>query len=119
MDKSTIVDKKNVTKINKYIYQAITKFDDFRRKSPVTLFDISLSDLSNETYNQLNIYIADCKSAGEIHRKLNGIMTEVIALIYKQSESLILSNIKYEDTSWVKKAINEIRERIRNRWDLT
>ena len=43
-------------------------------------------------------------------------MTEVIALIYKQSESLIISNIEYEDIVWVKKTINEIRERIRNKW---
>ena len=40
-------------------------------------------------------------------------MIEVIALIYKQSESLILSNVKYEDITWVKKAINEIRDLIK------
>jgi|SRR6478736_7546622 len=60
MDK-TIIDK-NGKKINKYIYQAITKFDDFRRKSPVTFFDINKDDLSTKTKNQLNDYVKDCNS---------------------------------------------------------
>src|SRR6188472_4092365 len=93
MDKSTIVDKKNVTKINKYIYQTITKFDDFIRKSPVTLFDIFIGDLSEETKKQLNDYTKTCNTQRKRYLKLNGIMTEVIALIYKQAESLILSNL--------------------------
>jgi hypothetical protein len=114
VDKS-IVDK-NGNKINKYIYQAITKFNDFRRKSSVIFFDIFKEDLSIETKKHLNEYIKDCNSEIKIYQKLNGIMTEVIALIYKQAESLILSNLEYEDLVWIKKAINEIRERIKNRW---
>lgn len=43
-------------------------------------------------------------------------MTEVIAQIYKQAESLILSNVEYMDIVWVKKTINEIREIITKRW---
>ena len=116
---SKTIEDKNRNKINKYIYQAVTKFDEFRRKSLVTFFDITIKDLSNETWQQLNEYIADCNSEDKIHRKLDGIITEVIALIYKQAESLILSSITYEDITWVKKAINEIRERIKKRWRFT
>src|SRR4051812_37210406 len=101
MDK-TIIDKHG-NKINKYIHQSITKFNDFRRKSAVTFFDINKDDLATETKRQLNYYVKDCDSKLKIYQKLNGIITEVIALIYKQAESLILSNIKYEDITWVKK----------------
>jgi hypothetical protein len=111
----SIVDKNGI-KINKYINRAATKFQDIRRKSSVTFFDIFNEDLSNETKKHLNDYINDYNSESKIYQKLNGIMTEVIALIYKQAESLILSNLEYEDLVWIKKAINEIRERIKNRW---
>jgi hypothetical protein len=116
MDKS--MEDKNGKKINKYVYQAITKLQDFRRKSPATFFDIFKDDLSNETVKRLNNYITDCNSENKIYKKLNGLMTEVIALIYKQAESLILSNIENEDVVWVKKAINEMRQLIKNRWRL-
>lgn len=64
----------------------------------------------------MNEYIKDCNSGCRIYEKLNGIMTEVIAQIYKQAESLILSNVEYMDIVWVKKTINEIREIITKRW---
>src|SRR4029079_13636771 len=105
MDKTTI--DEHGKKINKYMYQAITKFQDIRRKSPVTFFDIVKADLSSETKKHLNEYIKDCNSESKIYQKLNGIMTEVISLIYKRAESLILSNLKFEDEVWVKKTINE------------
>jgi hypothetical protein len=111
-----VLEDKNNKKLNKYIYQSIIKFKDFRRKSPVTFFDIFKDDLANETRKQLNYYVKDCDSEIKIYHKLNGIITEVIALIYKQTESLILSSIEYEDTGWIEKTINEIRERIKNRW---
>jgi len=84
---SKTIEDKNRIKINKYVYQAVTKFVKFRRKSAITFFDITIKDLSNETGQQLNEYIADCNSEDKIHQKLDGIMTEVIALIYKQAES--------------------------------
>jgi hypothetical protein len=114
MDKS--IEDKNGKKFNKYIHQAITKFQDFRRKSSLTFFYIFKDDLSAETKKHLNDYIKTCNTPKKRYQKLNGIMTEVIALIYKQAESLILSNIELEDIIWVKKAINEIRERLRNKW---
>ena len=114
MDKTTI--DEHGKKINKYMYQAITKFQDIRRKSPVTFFDIVKADLSSETKKHLNEYIKDCNSESKIYQKLNGIMTEVISLIYKRAESLILSNLKFEDEVWVKKTINEICSLIKNRW---
>jgi hypothetical protein len=115
MDKST-VDDNNGYKINKYIYQAVTKFQDFRRKSPVTFFDIFKDDLSTETKKHLKDYTKTCNTQRKRYQKLNAIMMEVIALIYKQSESLILYSIEYEDLVWIKKAINEIRDRIKNKW---
>ncbi len=114
MNKS--IEDKNGKKINKYIYQAVTKFLDFRIKSPVTFFNIFKDDLSNETKKHLNDDLKDHSSESKIYQKLNGIMTEVIALIYKQSESLIISTIEYEDTVWVNKTINEIRDQLRNKW---
>jgi hypothetical protein len=114
MDKK--YENKNNNKINKYIYQAVTKFDEFRRKSSVTFFDISIGDLSKKTKNYLNDYIKPCNTQRKKYQKLNGIMTKVIALIYKQAESLILSNIEYEEEVWIKKTINEIRESIKKRW---
>lgn len=114
MDKS--LEDKNGMKINKYLYQAITKFQYFRIKSPVTFFDIFKDDLSNETIKYLNDHVKDCNTGSRTYGKLNGIMTEVIALIYKQTEPLILSSIQYEDIVWVKKTINEIRELLNKRW---
>ncbi|HEY6536188.1 MAG TPA: hypothetical protein VIY08_10420 [Candidatus Nitrosocosmicus sp.] len=106
-------------KHNKYIHQAFSKFKDLRRNSQVTFFDIFKDDLSNETKKHLNDYIKDCSSSkSKIYQKLNGIITEVIYLIYKQAEFLIISSIEYEDIVWVKKTINEIRNLIRKRWRL-
>ncbi len=116
MDKST--EGNNGNNINKYINQAIIKFQDFRKKSSVTFFDICKSDLSNETRKHLNDYVKDCSSESKIYQKLDGIMTEVVALIFKQAESLILSCIEFEDEVWVKKTINEIRDLIKKRWRL-
>src|SRR4051794_40241194 len=100
MDKS--IEDKNGKKINKYIHQAITKFDDFRIKSQVTFFDIYKEDLSNETKKHVNYYVKDCNSKRKIYQKLNGIITEVIALITKQAESLILSFKEKEDATLLK-----------------
>ena len=66
----------------------------------------------------MNDYVKDCSSESKIYQKLDGIMTEVIALVFKQAESLILSCIEFEDVVWVKKIINDIRERIKKRWRL-
>lgn len=38
---------------SKYICQAVEKFNDFRRKSPVTYFIIYKKDFSNETRKRL------------------------------------------------------------------
>lgn len=42
-------------------------------------------------------------------------MTEVIALVFKQAEPLILSNMKNDDHARVKRAINEIRTDVSKR----
>lgn len=117
MDK--FIEDKNGNKMNKYICHAIIKLQDFRINSPVTFFEIIIDDLSTVTRQQLNDYVKNRNSESKMHHKLNGIMTEVISLIYKQAESLILSSIEYEDSVWVKKTINEIRERIKNKWKLS
>ena len=81
---------------NKYIIQSITKFRYFRIKSPVTYFDIH-KDFKDDTKTEIELYIKDCKSKEQAYQKLDGIITEVIALIYRQARPLILSTLEYED----------------------
>jgi len=100
---------------NKYIIQAKTKLTDFRRNSSVTFFDI-YNDFKEDTKKDLALYVRDCNSQEQVYRKLDGIFTEVIALIYREARPLILSTIKYEDPVWVERAINEIRSTVSYRW---
>ena len=100
---------------NKYIIQSITKFPYFRIKSPVTFFDI-YKDIKEDTKRDLELYVRDCNSQEQAYRKLDGIFTEVIALIYRQSRPLILSTLEYEDPVWVERSINEIRSTISYKW---
>jgi hypothetical protein len=106
----------NLMNSNKYIIQAVTKFNDFRRKSPVTLFVIDIKDLKEDTRNDLKLYVKDCKSSVEVYQKLDGLITEVIALIYNEAKSLILSTVKHMDPVWVERAINDIRSTVSNKW---
>ncbi len=106
------------TSSNKYIKQAVAKFNDFRIKSPETFFEIHKKDLAEDTKHQLDLYVQNCKNQKEVYRKLNGPFVEVIALIYKEAEPQITSNIYYEDPSWVEKAINETRTLVSERWSL-
>ena len=71
---------------NKYIIQSITKFPYFRIKSPVTFFDIH-KDFKEDTKRDLEHYVRDCNSKEQVYRKLDGIITEVIALIYRASKT--------------------------------
>jgi hypothetical protein len=106
----------NDNKYNNYIIQAFTKFHDFRRKSPDAIFIIYNLDLKEGTKKEIEPYIKNCKTVEEAYNKLDGIITEVIAWIFKQAEPLILSNIQYEDPVLVKKSINEIRSCISKKW---
>jgi hypothetical protein len=100
---------------NKYIIQSVTKFHDFRRKSPVTFFDI-YKDFKEDTKRDLELYVSNCNSKEQVYHKLDGIITEVIALVYREAQPLILSTIKYGDPVWVERAINEIRSTISYKW---
>jgi hypothetical protein len=102
---------------NKYIIQAKTKFNDFRRKSPVTFFDIH-KDFKKDTKRDLELYVRDCNSKEQAYRKLDGIITEVIALIYRETRPLILSTVKHMDLVWMERAINEIRSCVSKKWRL-
>jgi hypothetical protein len=107
------------TKLNKYIHQVADKFDLFRIRSPTTFFEINKKDLSNETLKQLEDYAKQgCKTKGERYQKLDGLFTEVIALIAKQAESKIISSRMGLDTVWVKRSVHEIREFVSFRWIL-
>ena len=101
---------------NKYIIQAITKFHYFRIKSPVTSFDINIKDIKEDTKNDLKLYVKGCNSPDKVYQKLDGIITEVIALIYKEAQPLILSTVEHMDPVWVERAINETRSTISRKW---
>ncbi len=105
------------TKSNRYIKQAVAKFNDFR-KSVAVCFYIHKKDIADDTKHQLDLYIQNCKNENEANHKLNGLFVEVIALIYKEAEPQILSGSEFEDIQWVKKAINEIRTRVSKKWRL-
>ena len=100
---------------NKYVIQAKTKFHYFRIKSPITFFDI-YNDFKVDTKQDLQLYVRDCNSQEQVYHKLDGIFTEVIALIYRQARPLILSTLEYEDPVWVGRSINEIRSTVSYRW---
>jgi hypothetical protein len=100
---------------NKYIIQARTKLPYFRIKSPVTFFDI-YNDFKEDTKKDIELYVKDCKSHEQAYQKLDGIITEVIALIYRQARPLILSTLEHEDPVWVERTINEIRSTLSYRW---
>jgi len=100
---------------NKYVIQAKTKFHYFRIKSPITFFDI-YNDFKVDTKQDLQLYVRDCNSQEQVYHKLDGIFTEVIALIYRQARPLILSTLEYEDPVWVERSINEIRSTVSYRW---
>ena len=101
---------------NNYVIQAKTKFHYFRIKSPVTVFEISFKGFKEDTKKDIALYVKDCKSQEEVYLKLDGIITEVIALIYKEAQPLILSTVKYMDPVWVERSINEIRSTISYKW---
>jgi hypothetical protein len=106
----------NLMSTNKYIFQAKEKFRYFRIKSEVTFFEIYTKDLKEDTKRDLDLYLKDCKSPIERYQKLNGIITEIIALIYKEAQPLILSDVEHMDPVWVERAINEIRSTISYKW---
>src|SRR4051794_1336532 len=60
---------------NKYIIQAITKFNYFRIKSPVTFFDICTKDFKEDTEKDIKLYVKDCRSQRAVYQKLDGPIT--------------------------------------------
>src|SRR6476469_1782020 len=111
-------DKDKPKRINKYIMQARNKFNFIRLKSPDVKFSIYRQDIKENTKKDLDKYIKDCIIVEKANIKLNGIISEVIAQIYKEAEPLILSSIKYEDPQWVRKSINTIRSSVSKNWEL-
>jgi hypothetical protein len=109
-------DYDEIRKINKYIFQMLEKFKFSRINSPEVRIDIDKKDLKDDSKKQIEERINDCKTGEESYSKLDGIITEVIALVFKQAEPLILANTEYEDHIWVKKSINEIRPSVSNKW---
>jgi len=105
-------------KINKYIIQLIDKFNFFRIKSPITIFEINIKDLYLETKYQINNYTEECKTKEKKYRKLDGIVTEVIARITKQATPMILSQRINEDIILFKSSLKEIRELVSFKWIL-
>jgi len=108
--------EKDKKRINKYILQAAEKFKYIRIKSPEIKFSIYFQDFKEDTIKDIHLYVKDCKSKDEVYLKLDGPISEVIALIYKEAQPLILSTIKYEDSEWVEKSINGIRTLISRKW---
>ena len=106
----------NGIKINKYILQARDKFNYIRLKSPEVKFCIYIKDFKEDTTKHLELYVSVCNSKEQVCHKLDGIITEVIALVYREARPLILSTIKYGDPVWVERAINEIRSTISYKW---
>jgi len=108
----------NGLRINKYILQARDKFKYIRLKSPVVKFYIYKKDIKYDTNKEIELYIKDHRSKDKSYRKLDGLISEVIAQIYKEAEPLILSTIEYEDPVWVKRSINEIRTCVSKNWEV-
>ena len=106
----------NGIKINKYILQATNKFKYFRLKSPEVKFCIYIKDFKEDTTKHLELYVSACNSKEQVYHKLDGIITEVIALVYREARPLILSTLEYEDPVWVERSINEIRSTISYKW---
>src|SRR3954454_7220301 len=91
-------------RINKYILQAREKFKYIRLKSPAVKFCIYKKDIKDNTKKDIELYVKDCKSQEQVYRKLDGLISEIIAQIYKETEPLILSTIEYQDPVWVKRS---------------
>ena len=108
----------DITKQNKYIVQISEKFWLFQLRSDKIFFEIYKRDLDNETILLIEDYVKDCKITKEKYLKLNGIMTEVIAAIAKQSEHLIISRTIGTDLEWLKRSVNEVREYVSLKWKL-
>jgi hypothetical protein len=107
----------NGLRINKYILQARDKFKYIRIKSPVVKYYIYKIDIKEDTKRYIGFYQQDWKSKDKAYRKLDGLISEVIAQIYKEAEPLILSTIEYEDPVWVKRSINEVRTSVSKNWE--
>ena len=107
-----------VSKSNKYVVQIINKFKYFRIKADGKLFEISFKDLNSEALDLIAKYTKDCKDLDEKYAKLDGIIVEVISRITKQAEPAILSSYTIEFRSFIKVALNEIRETMSCRWKL-
>jgi hypothetical protein len=106
-------------KADVYIKQFIDKFKYFRIKSPNIFFLINLKDLDKDTtIFQLERFVEDCKTPDEKRRRLDGILTDVIARIAKQAQPMISSQIKYEDIEYVKTVLDETREIVSLRWKI-
>jgi len=108
----------DITKQNKYIVQISEKFWLFQLRSDKIFFEIYKRDLDNETILLIEDYVKDCKTTKEKYLKLNGIITEVIAAIAKQSEHLIISQTMDTDLEWLKRSVNEVREYVSLKWEL-
>jgi len=108
----------DITKQNKYIVQISEKFWLFQLRSDKIFFEIYKRDLDNETILLIEDYVKDCKTTKEKYLKLNGIITEVIAAIAKQSEHLIISQTMDTDLEWLKRSVNEVREYVSLKWKL-
>jgi len=108
----------DITKQNKYIVQISEKFWLFQLRSDKIFFEIYKRDLDNETILLIEDYVKDCKITKEKYLKLNGIITEVIAAIAKQSEHLIISQTMDTDLEWLKRSVNEVREYVSLKWKL-
>ena len=107
----------NNSKQNKYLVQIAEKFWLFKPGLDKIFFEICKRDLDNEPILLIEDYTKDCKTAQEKYLKLNGIMTEVIAAIAKQSEHLIISQTN-GDLEWLKRLVNEVRECVSLEWKL-
>jgi len=108
----------NIAKQNTYLVQIAEKFWLLKLRSDKIFFEIHYQDLDKQTIQLLKEYTQDCKKPIEKYLKLNGIMTEVIAAIAKQSEHLIISRTIGTDLEWLKRSVNEVREYVSLKWKL-
>ena len=101
----------------KYLHQAISKFQYFRIQSNVAYFNIHCNDLSEDVKEYLLFLVKDYCDVESQKNKLNGIMTEVIALIFREAKPSILSKIENEDERIkAEMSINSIRSCIMRKW---
>ena len=101
----------------KYLHQAISKFQYFRIPSNVTYFNILWNDLSDDVKNYLLFLVKDYCDVETQNNKLDGIMTEVIALIFQEAKPSILSKIENKDErTRTEMSINSIRSYVTRKW---